>query len=369
MRMPIIPALFLMVAATGHAQAAEKPPSADRPVFHVHKYVPPHVSAPWRAFYASYRPFWEVPAPGDLDGWRRWDRSKQASFIARSESLLKEYDAALRELSMNGVRVVEITPREVRASDRILMYMHGGAWSSMSPESTLADTVPMADRLGIRVYAVGYEKAPFATLHEIIDQNVSVFEHLVNAMNHRPENIGLYGCSAGGHLSLAVPNALRNRGIGLPGVAVALSPMVDFTMTGDTWVTLEGQDPLVAREAYVRKILPVLGIGDHQDPVIAPQFDSNLDKGMPPTLLQTGGKEILLSDSLIMFQALEAAGQVAKLDLYDGMPHCFTFVLPQAPESQVALAKQAAWFSEHLRIVRARQDRGRRSRAAPRTRR
>ena len=87
--------------------------------------------------------------------------------------------------------------------------------------------------------------------------------------------------------------------------------MVDFTMTGDTWITLEGQDPMVAREAYVRKILPVPGISDYRDPVISPHLDENLADGMPPTLLQTGGKEVLLSHSLIMFQALEAAGQVA----------------------------------------------------------
>ena len=79
-----------------------------------------------------------------------------------------------------------------------------------------------------------------------------------------------------------------------------------------------------------------------------PHLDENLADGMPATLLQTGGKEVLLSDSLLMFQAMEAAGQVAKLDLYDGLPHCFTFVLPESEESKIALAKQAAWFSEHL---------------------
>ncbi len=119
-------------------------------------------------------------------------------------------------------------------------------------------------------------------------------------------------------------------------------------MTADTWITLEGQDPMVSREAYVRRILPILGITDYRDPVISPHLDENLADGMPATLLQTGGKEILLSDSLLMFQAMEAAGQVAKLDLYDGLPHCFPFFLPEAEESKIALAKQAAWFSEHL---------------------
>ncbi len=350
MRTFALATLGLGLGIAGLAQATENSTPVQYPVFHAYKYAPPHLSPQWRAFYDSYQPFWDVPAPQDLDAWRRWDESKQARFIEAGKPLVERYGSGLRDLSMNGVRVLEITPRVLRNADKSLMYVHGGAWSSFSPESTLIDTLPMADRLGIRVYAVDYVKAPFATLYDIIDENVAVFEYLVAAMDYAPENIGLYGCSAGGHLSLAVPNALRNRGIGLPGAAVAMSPMVDFTMTADTWITLEGQDPMVAREAYVRKILPVLGITDYRDPVISPHLDENLADGMPPSLLQTGGKEVLLSDSLIMFQALEAAGQVAKLDLYDGVPHCFTFVVPEARESKVALAKQAAWFNEHLRL-------------------
>ena len=302
--------LGLAVAGPALADADSAPPQ--KPVFHAYKYAPPHLSSVWRELYDTYQPFWDLPNPHDLDGWRAWDRSKQVLFIERDGPLVDRLGAGLREMSMNGVRVVEITPRTVKAKDKALMYMHGGAWSSFTPESTLVDTVPMADRLGLRVYAVDYVKAPFATLYEIIDENVAAFEYLVTELDYAPENVGVYGCSAGGHLSLAVPNALRNRGIGVPGAAVSQSPMVDFTMTADTWVTLEGQDPMVSREAYVRRILPILGITDYRDPVISPHLDENLADGMPATLLQTGGKEILLSDSLLMFQAMEAAGLPAR---------------------------------------------------------
>lgn len=337
----------LLISSAGYAA---DDPDQPRSVYHAYVYAPPHISDGWRDLFGSYRPFWDVPDPHDLDGWRAWDESKQVAFIQRDTPLIQEYGVTLRDLDVDAVRVVEITPRDVRFEDKTLIYMHGGGWASFSPESTLIDTVPMAERLGLRIYAVDYTKAPFASLYDIIDENVAVFRHLVTELDFQPKDIGLYGCSAGGHLALAVSNALRNRGIGVPGAAIASSPMIDFTMTNDTWVTLEGQDPVIAREAYVRKLVQVLGIDNFRDPVVAPQFDENLADGMPPTLIQTGGKEILLSDSLVMFQALETAGQIAKLDLYDGMPHCFPFILPNSPEGKTAYAKQAAWFQQHLEL-------------------
>jgi hypothetical protein len=48
------------------------------------------------------------------------------------------------------------------------------------------------------------------------------------------------------------------------------------------------------------------------------------------------------------YQALDAAGQTAKLDLYEGMPHVFQGQLPDAPESKLALKKMREFLLVHL---------------------
>ena len=323
--------------------------ASDKPVFHASSYAPPHLSPEWAEFYATYQPFWDIPESTDKESYRKLDEGKQAWMVARYPTILSDYGVTTREHRMNGVRVVEIVPKRLRNPQHALMYIHGGGWFAFSPESTFIDTVPLADTLGIRVFAVDYQKVPAVSIYNIIDENVAVFQHLVKQERLQPASIGVFGCSAGGHLSLAVPNALRNRGMGLPGAAVAASPMVDFTLTNDTWVTLEGWDPLISREAYVRRLLPALGIKNPRDPVISPQYD-DLSQGMPPTLIQTGGKEVLLSDSLVIFQALESAGQIAKLDVYDGLPHCFPMIFPDSKEAKAAFNKQANWFKSHLNL-------------------
>ena len=319
-----------------------------RPFFYAQKYAPPHLSAEWKDFYEQFQPFWDVPLPNDIEGWRELDRQKQAMFIERDKDLPLTHGVELHEQSFNGVRVVKLVPPQLRNPKQALVYFNGGAWSSNGPESTWVDTVPVAAALGLPVYAVDYSKAPEVSIYDIIDEGVSVFKYLVDEEKYEIDQLGIYGCSAGGHLALTVSNALRHEGIGIPGAAVARSPMVDFTLTNDTWITLERHDPLISTEAYVRKILPILGIKNFRDPRISPQHDPALNQGMPPTLFQTGGKEVLLGDSLVMYQALEAAGQTAKLDVYDGMVHCFPMIFPDTKEAKTANAKQAAWFKLHL---------------------
>jgi acetyl esterase/lipase len=56
-------------------------------------------------------------------------------------------------------------------------------------------------------------------------------------------------------------------------------------------------------------------------------------------LIQGGTKEIFLSNFVRQYQALDAAGQTVKLDLYEGMPHVFQGQLADAPETKLAMKK------------------------------
>jgi monoterpene epsilon-lactone hydrolase len=47
----------------------------------------------------------------------------------------------------------------------------------------------------------------------------------------------------------------------------------------------------------------------------------DLAKGFPPTFLQAGTRDVLLSDSVRMHRALCEAGLPAELHVFEGMPH------------------------------------------------
>ena len=63
-----------------------------------------------------------------------------------------------------------------------------------------------------------------------------------------------------------------------------------------------------------------------------------------------------VADSIVFYQAMEKAGQTAKLDVYEGLPHCFHHILPDAPESKMVLNKVISWFTTHLELEPSKSD-------------
>jgi len=61
-----------------------------------------------------------------------------------------------------------------------------------------------------------------------------------------------------------------------------------------------------------------------------------------------GTKEIFLSNFIRHYQALDTAGQIVKLDIYEGMIHVFQVALAGTPESKTALGKVDAFLKQHL---------------------
>ena len=68
--------------------------------------------------------------------------------------------------------------------------------------------------------------------------------------------------------------------------------------------------------------------------------------GYPPTLIQTGMDEILLSDSTRLAERYEAAGVDVRLDLRDGLWHVYPMLAGYMPEATEALVRAAVFIRE-----------------------
>ena len=140
---------------------------------------------------------------------------------------------------------------------------------------------------------------------------------------------------------------MRDQGLGMPAAAVLVSPWLDITRSGDTEFTLAHAEPSYLYEKHSKKAADAYADPkDQKHPYASPVY-GDYSKGFPPTLIQGGTKEILLSGFIRLYQALDTAGLAVTLDLYEGMTHNFANRIPYAPESRLARNKIRDFVNAH----------------------
>jgi acetyl esterase/lipase len=68
---------------------------------------------------------------------------------------------------------------------------------------------------------------------------------------------------------------------------------------------------------------------------------------MPPTLLVTSTRDLLLSDTALFHRALLGAGNDAQLVVFEALPHAFWYHF-QLPETKECLELMAKFFDQKL---------------------
>jgi monoterpene epsilon-lactone hydrolase len=258
----------------------------------------------------------------------------------------KRFPVNVEEKTIAGVRTDILTPLEMPDANRgrVLINLHGGGFNSDS--GSLIEGVPICNLAKMEVVSVYYRLAPENPFPAAVDDVVAVYKALLK--NHKSKNIGIFGTSAGGILTAEVAVKLRQSGLPLPGGLGLFSILADYSRPADSQSlfalnglpgNLSPQDPdKRIGEEYALNV-------DPRDPVLSPLY-ADLH-GMPPTLLVTSTRDILLSNTSIFHRALLRAGVDAQLVVYEALPHAFWYHF-QLPETQETLALMAKFFDEKL---------------------
>lgn len=244
-----------------------------------------------------------------------------------------------REGVVAGVPVVWFAQDEAAFNrDEVIVHLHGGAYLLGSPMVNAAVAVPIAQRTGLPVVSVDYRLAPEHRCPAAVEDAVAAVTELGN--EHRLA--AMFGESAGGGLAVATAVALRDTGAAMPERLGLLSPWVDLTCSGDTYRTLAPVDPDFPDPAGPPKWASAYAGDDTANPQASPLFADLA--GLPPTLIQAGGREVLLSDSYRLHRALSKAGCQSTLDVWDGLWHVW-HTQPQLPETIEAFDELAAFLT------------------------
>jgi len=300
--------------------------------------IPPDISPAAQDYYRNVRPRSPVPLDVRNPKVMSFTRDFLAKvFLANTERLGIAH--TLERIESDDVEAWWVRIDGQR-DDKVLIYLHGGGMILGSAKTNLAAPLRIAQTSGYSVLSVEYRLAPENPFPAALDDALAAYVWLLDN-GWRATDIGVFGDSAGGNLALAMPLLARDRELPIPAALVLLSPSVDRTRSGDTYVTMAAFDPVLgapSAEVYA---------GDHalDHPLVSPLFADLA--GMPPMLIQVGTRERLLSDSVRLAQRARRAEVDVTLDVWDGMWHVWQDS-PDIPEAERAADEIGAFFRAHL---------------------
>ena len=101
---------------------------------------------------------------------------------------------------------------------------------------------------------------------------------------NNPKNMGVFGTSTGGGMTLALVLRAKKEGLPLPAAIAPGTPWSDMTKTGDTFFTNEMLDNvLVSNDDWLGDAALLYANGhDLKDPMLSPVYGDY--QGFPPTI-------------------------------------------------------------------------------------
>ena len=286
-----------------------------------------------------------VPDAHEPDDIATQRKSLSAWQAQAGEEFRTIYPANIATGTMAGVPVKIVTPVAIPQvkDNRVLMNLHGGAF--FLDAGSLTETIPIANLTQTKVVAVMYRLAPEHPFPAAVDDTVAVYKELLNT--YEPLNIGVYGTSAGAVLAAEVVVRLRQLGLPLPAALGAFAAFGDFSRMGDSRAMygLSGLSGHLDPPGKGDREAEYMGTTDPHDPVLSPVF-ADLH-GMPPVLLVTSGRDMMLSGTTILHRAYLKAGVDASLVVFEALPHAF-WNDSSLPESKEALKLMADFFDRKL---------------------
>jgi prepilin-type processing-associated H-X9-DG protein len=308
--------------------------------------VPRSVSPEARAALAMPRgqtaPF---PPLGDKEGWKRYIEQMNAGMAAvmGPPARALPVDVALETIAGVPVFVAEAHDIPEGNRDKALLYFHGGGLVALGGECVELFGRIEAASTRCRVFAVDYRNPPDHPFPAAIEDCVAVYRTLVE--RYPADKLVISGASGGGNLAAAVPLKIRDLGMILPAAVGLFTPEVDLTESGDTFRTNRDIDVVLRHGLPEFNALYADG-HDLADPYISPLF-GDFTKGFPPTFIQTGTRDLFLSNAVRIHRALRNAGIDAELHVGEAMPHGGFGNAPEDRELRLEflrfLANRAGW--------------------------
>jgi acetyl esterase/lipase len=235
----------------------------------------------------------------------------------------------------SGASLYRATPRDRpgRRAEVAYFDIHGGGFVSGGGEMCQILARLRAMEYGAEVFSVDYRLLPDHPYPAGLDDCMAAYRDVL--ARYPAEAVVVGGSSAGGNLAAALMLRAKAEGLPRPAALLLLTPGLDLTQSGDSHRTNRYLDVNLYGGAAGLAYAPPGH--DLTDPLVSPLF-GEFGEDWPPTLLMSGTRDLLLSDTVRMHRALRRAGLRAELHVAEAGPHG-GFMGSGAPEDAEIIAE------------------------------
>lgn len=267
----------------------------------------------------------------------------------RLDGLKAKYGVVTRDTKIAGISATITAPAAgvpKANAGKVLLDLPGGGFVMGSANGTgLLESIPLAGLAGVEIVSMTYRQAPEEVFPAASRDVAAVYRELLKT--HRPQDIAVFGCSAGGLLTAEAMAWFVQEKLPLPGAIGIFCASADARRGGDSQSYARPFQALPAADGPRRYFAEA----DLNTPLASPILSPALLAKFPPTLLITSTRAAEMSAAVNTHRQLVKAGVDADLHVWDGLGHAF-FYDPALPESREAFDVMARFFGKHLKLTK-----------------
>lgn len=236
----------------------------------------------------------------------------ESMLSAQVAEMRKAYPADVQEGTIAGVPVRTVTPQGKSFDQkRVLINLHGGAFSLCADACAMLESLPIAVVGGFKVITVNYRMAPEAKHPAALEDLTAVYREILKS--HKPKNVGIYGCSAGGALTGEAAAWLPAHDLPQPGaIGIFGAGALRFGAGDSAYVAgyIDGSFPPPPKPGEPAPDLTrgYFSGSDMADATISPALHPEVIAKFPPTIIITGTRAMDMSPAIYTNSRLLKAG-------------------------------------------------------------
>lgn len=270
--------------------------------------------------------------------------------IAKSAAKVqKRYGVQIVPKTIAGVYTEIFTPNNgvpEHNKNRLIINVHGGGFVLGARVSGRTESIPVSAMGEFKVISIDYRQFPEYSYPAASEDVLAVYEELLKS--YKPENMAIYGCSAGGALTASALARIRKEGLPTPAAAgIFCFGATGTAGTADSYLILspiDGINPLDYSKypSYNSNANP-------NDPLYAPAMHPDVLAKFPPTLLMSSVRDRALSTVAFTHTQLLKVGVEADLVVWEGLQHG-GFLNPDIQEYVDSHKIIVRFFDKHLGV-------------------